>query len=210
MSDSQPACLPFFHPESIEMASLVWIHGKRASGKTTLLRSLAISLPEVFKQKIIVHTRSPELFKDDSTTIVTDINELIKEIDTLCQRKDDKTPVCLLLDDIYDPKFLSSDCLKRLLTSQYKQNITTFITWNYIGDMRPFVRDFVTHLFIQRETAHSHVQDIYQRFKLEQLFTSVDLFSDILKRYTDNYCSLVLTRPYVGERKLYYFDPHSR
>ena len=187
-----------FDPRTFTAGKIIFLLGRRASGKSHLMKELlyymskpdlvvamsptrdSLNTFETFLPKTCIFDRFSQHVVD---TIVTVQRELVK--------KNKKRTVLLILDDcIYQKGVLKSESMRYILWNGRHDHISLMCIVQYMMEVECGLRGNIDYVFAMREFAKNNREKLYKHFFCH--FDKFDIFDKVMTACTENYKCLVL------------------
>ena len=187
-----------FDPSSITSGKIIFLLGRRASGKSHLMKELlyymskpdlvvamsptrdSLNTFETFLPKTCIFDRFSQQVVD---TIVTVQRDLI--------RRNKKRTVLLILDDcIYQKGVLKSESMRYILWNGRHDHISLLCIVQYMMEVDCGLRGNIDYVFAMREFAKNNREKLYKHFFCH--FDKFEIFDKVMTACTENYKCLVL------------------
>ncbi len=179
----------YFKPRSIKQNSVIFIIGKRGSGKSTVAESImrhhrnikeGVCISKTDKMNRFWSKHIPELFVHHKYSpkitdrILTHQEKRWAKIERRCIERGEEPdpanipPVFAIYDDVtYDKSFLRDDATRELFMNGRHYNIMVIITCQYLMDMGPDLRNQIDYVIILKDNIRNN------RFKMFEYFAGV-------------------------------------
>jgi len=187
-----------FDPSTITAGKILFLLGRRASGKSHLMKELLfyMSKPdlviamsptrdsldtfETFLPKACIFDRFSQQVVD---TVVSVQRELIKN--------NKKRTVLLILDDcIYQKGVLKSESMRYILWNGRHDHISLLCIVQYMMEVDCGLRGNIDYVFAMRELAKNNREKLYKHYFNQ--FDKFEIFDKVMTACTENYKCIVL------------------
>jgi hypothetical protein len=198
-----------FDISSIDDDKVVVLIGKRATGKSWLVRNLLYWHRDIPIGTVISATESankfysdmvPRLFIHDemSPSIIENVvkrqklivKKINKEKETLGSSKLDPRAFLILDDCLYDNGWIRDKHIRELFMNGRHLKIMFCITMQYPLGIPPNLRTNIDYVFILRENLVSNRRRIYENYA--GMFPNFDVFCTVMDQCTENFECLVI------------------
>lgn len=193
-----------FDLNNIHETSIINIIGKRATGKTTLVRDILYHNNNSISNTLIFNT-SEEAVKEYSNifnNVQTEYNPLLLEYYNNKQlefRKNNNgyynyssmdTDMIVFDDLMYDTSLVKDNYFKRLMFNSIHLKTGLILTMSTCLGLPPCLRANIDYVFILRENMVSNRKRLYEQYA--GMFPTFDVFCQVMDQFTNNYECLVI------------------
>jgi len=191
-----------FDLNQLQRDVIVAIIGKRATGKTVLVKDILHHNRNFYNNAIVMsdtepatgnyHNIVPEVCDFDTNVIETQINRQRNVVSSRGGRHSENVPhTAILLDDIIcDDRWHRDRNIKRLFMNGRHYCISLIMTMQYPLGIPPPLRTNIDYVFILRENIVRNRKRIYDNYA--GMFPSFEVFCRIMDSCTENYECLVI------------------
>lgn len=198
-----------FNPDAIAENSILYMQGKRNTGKSFLLKDLLYHKQDLPVGMVISKTEAsnrfygdfvPELFIHDEfhDNIVQEFVDRQRYVSQKRRRELTKNGVSkidargfLIFDDcIFDKSWTKSKDVRHIFMNGRHDNITFLMTSQYPLGIPPDLRNQIDYVFLLRDTITRNRKITYENFA--GMFPTFEIFSTVLDQVTDDYGCLVI------------------
>lgn len=187
-----------FQPESFKENRVIFIIGKRGTGKTVLLKDLMSHYPPVdFVVGMTPTEETAEVFRDfmPESCIFHEFNqhklEQMLSVQRELIRKKINRKFLLVLDDcLYQKGVLKSLAMRDLVMNGRHLHITLVVCVQYLMDINPDIRANIDYVFALRENIISNRAKMWRFFF--GMFAKYDEFSKTMDACTNDFGSIVM------------------
>jgi len=189
-----------FDPSRISDGRILFLIGKRNTGKTVLMNDLlfqmsrpdyAVGMSPTQDTLKLFRTFLPESCIFDHFS-QDEIDKIVRVQAELSERGKKRSVLIILDDCIYQRGVLKSTSMRSIFFNGRHDNISLMCTAQYMMDMEPAARANMDYIFLMRETAKNNKDKLYKHyFGFDQL-NNYDKFDKVFNACTNNYKCLVL------------------
>lgn len=164
------------------------IVGKRATGKTTLIKHILEKSNSSYRYLFQIYCErwgdlSYEYDKHDDLEkhiVIDSISEYFHLIEKVIKEKSNKTRSLIFDDVIYENNIFSNNTFLELFTNNRQLNINTIVALSYLQRINI---NNIDYIFILRENNQSNRKRIFDSFG--RVFNSFEEFNNILDYYSN-------------------------
>jgi|APCry1669189034_1035192.scaffolds.fasta_scaffold12412_1 hypothetical protein len=187
-----------FDPSRISDGKILFLIGKRNTGKTILMNDLlyhmprpdyAVGMSPTQDTLRLFRTFLPEscIFDHFSQDEIDKIVRVQAELSV----RGKKRSVLIILDDcIYERGVLKTTSMRSIFFNGRHDNISLLCTAQYMMDMEPAARTNMDYIFLMRETAKNNKEKLYKHYFGQ--FDKFEKFDRVFNACTNNFKCLVL------------------
>jgi hypothetical protein len=187
-----------FNPGTIKPHRIIFLVGKRHTGKSFLMKDLLSQMPKPdFVMAMTPTDDSMETFRTfmPETCIFSGFSqeklERLLSLQRELLRRGKQRSVLLLMDDcMYQKGVLKSQAMRDVFFNGRHLGISLVVTAQYLMDISPELRSNIDYLFALRENTMTNRQKMHKHFF--GLFSSFATFESVMSATTQNYSALVL------------------
>lgn len=187
-----------FSPQSIGESRILFLIGRRNTGKSVLMRDLLYHMPRPDYVLAMAPTEdSIDMFKQflPDACIYSYFSQ--EKLDALVQlqkrlvSKGRKRHILLLLDDcLYEKGVLKSTSMRHIFFNGRHDNISMVCAAQYLMDIDSALRNNIDYLFAMRENILVNRKKLFQYYFGQ--FSKFDDFEKVFSACTDDYRAIVL------------------
>ena len=187
-----------FDPKTIKESRIIFIIGKRHTGKSVLMKDLLYHMPRADFTLAMAPTEDtlrvfreflPEscIFDHFSQEKLERTVSLQKELVSRGKRR----TVCIILDDcLYQKGILRSNAMRSIFFNGRHDNITLICAAQYMMEVDVSLRSNIDYIFTMRETILTNRQKLFKHYFGQ--FSNFNDFEKVMQACTQDYRSLVL------------------
>lgn len=187
-----------FNPKTIKPHRIIFIVGKRHTGKTVLMQDILSQMPNPdYVMGMTPTDDTIALFKEfmPESCIFTQFSqeklERMLSVQRELIRRGKTRSVLLVMDDcLYQKGVLKSTAMRDLFFNGRHLNCGLIVLVQYCMDMSPEFRTNVDYLFTLRENTITNRQKLHKHFFGQ--FAKFDEFDKVMAACTQNYSALIM------------------
>lgn len=187
-----------FNPSTIKESRIIFILGKRHTGKSVLMKDLLSQMPRPDFVLAMAPTEDTlRMFREfvPETCVFDHFSQEKLERTVTLQRelvnRGKKRTVLILLDDcLYQKNVLRSTAMRSIFFNGRHDNISLVCAAQYMMDVDVSLRTNIDYIFTMRETILMNRQKLYKYYFGQ--FRKFDDFDKVMGACTQNYKCLVL------------------
>lgn len=187
-----------FDAQTIGESRIVFIIGKRNTGKSVLMKDLLHQMPRPdFVLAMAPTTDSLDMFREFLPECCIFDHFAQDRLDALVQVQKDlvargkRRHVLVILDDcLYQKNVLKSTSMRHIFMNGRHDHISLMCAAQYLMDIEPALRNNIDYLFSMRESAQVNRRKLFQYYF--GTFNRFDDFEKVFAACTNDYKAIVL------------------